>query len=588
MSVVTPGAACASRRFALFLVTCTLLAYLPAIRNGFLWDDDNYVFRNPTLTEPGGFQRIWLNPAATPQYYPLTFSSFYLEHCLWGFQPAGYHVVNILLHAASAVLFGSILRKLGVPGGWLAAALFALHPVHVESVAWVTERKNTLSGLFALAALGTYLRFQPLGEVGETTSPHERHLNWGWYGLSLGFLALALLSKSVVACLAPVLFLLHWWKRPRLERRDLYPLVPFFVLGSALGLNNARLEVAHVGAQGLDFALTPFHRLLVAGRTLWFYAGKLLAPYELSFIYPRWQLDPWQVRQWLSVLASIVVLVTLFLLRLRLGKGPLVAVLCYVAMLFPVLGFFNVYPMRFSFVADHFQYHASLALLALISAAAAQRFPVLERQPRLGVAAALPVLILLGSLTWSRCLVFRNAMSLWTDTLAKNPSAWIAHSNLGDLLEAQGRHKEAIDHYSRTVDLRPDRITGYLDLGRAYFEAGETTRAVATYERGLLCPRDQGWSDPLWRGVVENKLGSALVMLGDVDRGILHLRRAIIDNPMRAEAHLDLGIALAMRGQTAEAKGHLQTALRLNPRDTESRVFLDRIDHAGARNGDPR
>jgi tetratricopeptide (TPR) repeat protein len=468
-----------------------------------------------------------------------------------------------------------------VPGGWLAAALFALHPVHVESVAWVTERKNTLSGLLALGAIGAYLRFQPLELGAEPASPRGQCRDWVWYGVSLALFALALLSKSVVACSAPVLVLLLWWKKPQLRMRDLYPLLPFFVLGAVLGLNNARLEVVHVGARGMDFALTPFDRLLVAGRALWFYAGKLLMPFGLSFIYPRWQLDPRQAGQWVPVLAAIAALAALFLARGRLGKGPLVAVLCYVALLFPVLGFLNVYPMRFSFVADHFQYHASLALLALISAAAAQWFPGLRRRPRLVMVAALPVLVLLGSLTWSRCLVFRDAMSLWTDTLAKNPAAWIVHTNLGDLLEAQGRRREAIDHYHRAIELRPDHISGYLNLGRAYFEAGDTPRAIATYERGLLCRRDEGASESLRRGAVENNLGAALVKLGDVHGAIPHLRRAIVENPRYAEGHANLGIALAMLGQSDQAREHLRIALRLNPRDAETRAILDRLGPAG-------
>jgi tetratricopeptide (TPR) repeat protein len=589
MSTVTIRARRASVRFGFSLLACTLLAYWPAIGNGFVWDDDQYVFRNPTLTEPGGLRRIWLDPQATPQYYPLTFSSFYVEHRLWGFQPAGYHLDNVLLHAANAVLFGLILRRLGVPGGWLAAALFALHPVHVESVAWVTERKNTLSGLLALGALGAYLRFQPLDQGAGPASPHGGCRGWVWYGVSLALFALALLSKSVVASTAPVLVLLLWWKKPDLRRRDLYPLVPFFVLGAVLGLNNARLEVEHVGARGLDFALTPFDRALVAGRALWFYAGKLLAPFGLSFIYSRWPLDPRQAGQWVPVLAAIAVPAALFLARGRLGKGPLVAVLCYAVMLFPVLGFLNVYPMRFSFVADHFQYHASLALLALIAAAAAQRFPDPERRPRLRAVAALPVLILLGSLTSSRCLVFRDAMTLWTDTLAKNPSAWIVHTNLGDLLESQGRRREAIDHYRRAVELRPDHISVYLNLGRAYFEAGDLPRAIATYERGLLCRKHhQGASETLRRAAVENNLGTALVKLGDVSGSIAHFRQAIAEHPTYAEAHSNLGMALALLGRSDQAREHLRIALRLNPRDAETRAFLDRLEATGDRRGEPR
>src|SRR5579883_1987526 len=307
------------------IVGLTLLAYLPILGNGFVWDDDLYVTNNPTLTQPGGFARIWLDLRATPQYYPVTFSFFYFEHALWGFHPTGYHAVNLLLHAANAVLVWWILRRLDVPGSWLAAALFAVHPVEVESVAWITERKNLLSGFFALAALGAYLPFATFDP--DTRPEPSRRCPWRWYALSIGLFVLALLSKSVTATLAAVMLLLLWWKRSRLGMRDLLPLLPFFILGATLGLNTARLEAEHVGARGPDFQLSALERLLVAGRALWFYAGKLVAPVPLSFIYPRWEIDPWQASQWLPVLAAVLAVAALFLLRRRLGRGPLVAVL---------------------------------------------------------------------------------------------------------------------------------------------------------------------------------------------------------------------------------------------------------------------
>jgi hypothetical protein len=417
---------------SLLIVVFTLIAYMPAMLGRFIWDDDTYVTNNPTLTEAHGLSRIWLEPRSTPQYYPLTFTTFYFEHRLWGFEPLGYHAVNVLLHAANAVMLWFVLRRLGVPGSWLAAALFAVHPIEVESVAWITERKNTLSAFFAIAALGAYLRFHPLQGNNWTASPQSRR--WGWYVLSIGLFVLALLSKSVTAMLAVVVFLLLWWKQPRLRMRDLLPLVPFFLLGAAFGWNSARLEVEHVGARGPDYALAPFDRPLVASRALWFYVGKLIAPVNLTFIYPRWRIDPRQPSDWLPAPGAVSVVAILFLLRHRLGKGPLVAVLCYCAMLIPVLGFLNVYPMRYSFVADHFQYHAGTAMLALIAAAATQLFPGLQKRPRLALAAALSILAVLGCLTWSRCLVYRDQVSLWTDTVARNPRAWMAHTNLANLL----------------------------------------------------------------------------------------------------------------------------------------------------------
>jgi tetratricopeptide (TPR) repeat protein len=530
------------------------------------------------LTAPDGLARTWLDVRANPQYYPLTFTTFILERRLWGLDPVGYHVVNIILHAGSAVLVGLVLGELGVPGGWLAAALFALHPVQVESVAWVTERKNTLSGLLALAALGSYLRAGLPGSVDVSERPGR--LRWGWYGLSVCLFALALLSKSVVAMLAVVLLILTWWRRPRLRPGDLYPLTPFFVLGAASGLMSAWLEVRHVGAGGSEFSRGPLDRLLVAGRVAWFYAGKLIAPVHLSFNYPRWTIDPRRPGDWLPVLGVLLIAVVLFLARRRLGKGPIVAVLGYLAMLFPVLGFLNVYPMRYSFVADHFQYHASVVFLAAMAAASVRLMPGLARRRRLAAVAALPVLVWLGSLTWSRCLVFRDPVRLWADTLTKNPSSWLAHSKLGNELAKRGRLNEAIAHYRRVIEMRPNDKSAYFELGTAYFKAHDLPRTIRVFEQGLDRPDDPG-DESFGPGILENYLGTALLSLGDLDGAIAHYRKAVVAIPYYAEAHANLGGVLAARGHPSEAREHLRAALRLNPKDAEARAVLDRLGPDG-------
>ena len=509
---------------------------------------------------------------ASPQYYPLTFSVLALERRLWGLNPAGFHLVNVALHACNAVLVWFVLRRLGVPGSYFAAGLFALHPVEVETVAWVTEHKNTLSGLLALASLRAYLQFRPPG-VGDAGKPLG--FQRGWYGLSLGLFVLALLAKSVVATLAGVLLLLLWWKRPRLTLRDVLPLVPFFAIGGALGLNTARLEVTHVGAHGPDFDRSPIERLLIACRAIGFYAGKLVAPVRLTFFYPRWQIDPGEVVAWLPVLAASLTIIVLFLLRRRLGKGPLTGVLCYGVILLPVLGFANVYPLRISFVADHFQYHASIAMLALIGAVAARlwRFTWLSDRPPLTAMMALPIWVLLASLTWSQCLVYRDAMTLWSDTLAKNPDAWVAHTNLANLLKAQGRVEEAIVHYRKTIELRPNELLGYLNLGDALFRLGDMPRAIETYEFGIGRLAD----DPAGRSKLETNIGSVYFTLGDVDGAIARFRTAIAADPRSPRAHANLGLALASRGRRAEAIEELRTALQLSPDDPEIRNQLRRV-----------
>ncbi|MEJ2431379.1 MAG: hypothetical protein P8075_21060 [Deltaproteobacteria bacterium] len=317
------------------LLFLTLLAYVPAMQGGFIWDDDSYVTENQTLRSLEGLEKIWVQPNSTPQYYPLVFSSFWLEYKLWGLNPTGYHLVNILLHALSALLLYRLLVYLNVPGAWLAAAVFALHPVHVESVAWVAERKNVLSGFFYFSSAFCLFRFFGLAGEGASTLP-------------------------------AAMLLVLWWKRGSVKGRELAALAPFFALGLAMGLATAWLEKHHVGAMGSQWDLSLVESFLVAGHALWFYLGKLVWPRELIFNYPRWQVDASIWWQYLYPAGVVLVVVILWLYRKRLGRGPLVGVLFFCGTLFPALGFLDVYPFRYSYVADHFQYLASVGLIVLL------------------------------------------------------------------------------------------------------------------------------------------------------------------------------------------------------------------------------
>jgi hypothetical protein len=261
------------------LVAAVFLAYQPAWQGGFIWDDPEHVTRPQLQTWPG-LWRIWSSLTATTQYYPLLHSAFWAEHKLWGDSPLGYHLLNILLHATAALMGAAVLRRLAVPGAYLAAAIFALHPVHVESVAWITEQKNTLSAVFYLGALLTYLRF-------------DRTRTARWYLASLGLFLLALLSKTVTGTLPGAVLVIFWWRRGRLSwRRDVLPVLPFFLLAAAGATITAWWEVAVNRCVGPEYQFTPLERLLIAGRAVWFYGGKLCWPAGLTFIYPRWRIDP--------------------------------------------------------------------------------------------------------------------------------------------------------------------------------------------------------------------------------------------------------------------------------------------------------
>jgi len=525
---------------ASLLVALTFVAHAPATTAGFVWDDDVYVTANPTLDDLSGLHDIWLRPGATKMYVPLVFTTFWIEHQLWDRRPAGYHAVNLALHAAGALLFWLLLVRLALPGAWLAAAVFAAHPVFVESVAWVTELKNTQSTLFGLLCLLAYLRFSPPA----AGDPGARR-RWGFYLLALAAFAAALLSKPVVVALPLVVLLLLWWRRGRLDRVDAGAVAPMLLLSLLAGLAAMHVERLYGGARGGNWQLPLLDRFLLSGRALWFYVGKLLWPAELVPIYPRWQIDPGALGQYLYPLAAVAVLAGLWLARRRLGRGPFVAAASFALLLAPLIGFFNVSYHLNSYVADHFQHHGAPALIALFAAGAAA---LPRRVPRFRRAAPLAAgLLLLGlALSSNRyARAFASEEARCRDTLAKNPTAWLAMNNLGVALNAQGKFAEAAGWFEKAIRTRPP-----------YPEA-------------------------------ESNLGVALVGLGKPQAAIEHYHAALsvwADNPL---AHNNLGTALAQVGRIEEAKAAYENALRLRSDYPEARRNLVQLLVAGAARGDP-
>lgn len=528
---------------ALALLLVTFLAYLPAIQGGFIWDDDDYVRDNHTLRSLEGLGRIWFELGATRQYYPAVHTSFWLEYQLWGLNPTGYHIVNILLHTLAAALLWLVLRKLAIPGAWPAAAIFALHPVHVESVAWITERKNVLSGVFYLGAAWTYLHWS-------LTGYSKRY----FYTLSLLLFVGALLAKTVTCSLPAALLLVLWWQRGRLGADDWRRLVPFFALGIGFGLLTLWMEKTSVGAWGQEWELSLIERFLVAGRALWFYAEKLVWPLQLSFVYPRWQLDSGAWEQYLFPLAALLVAAGLWWGRQRWGRGPLTAVLFFAGTLFPALGFFAVYPMRYSFVADHFQYLASIGLIVLTTAAAVR----LERAwNRLGKGLLVVLLVVLGSFTWRQAAVYLDLETLWRDTIEKNPAAWLAHNNLGNVLKKKGQLDAALDHFRQAAYLKPDAARIQVNIGDVLAALQQSDAALPHYHKALEL--DPGYL----KGVVN--LGNLLYGQGHLDEALRYYRQAVEINPHFAEAHNNLGSALVQKRQLRQALAHYRKAVEINP-----------------------
>ncbi len=577
------------------LIALTLVAYGPTLDAGFIWDDDDYVTENPTLRTADGLRRIWLDYGATPQYYPMVHTSYWLEYQLWGLEPAGFHAVNVLLHTVGAMLLWAVLAALGLPGAWFAAAIFALHPVHVESVAWITERKNVLSGVFYLASLHAYLRSAGLGRKAV-----DEHRATRLYAFSLACFAAALLSKTVTGSLPAVILLLVWWRRGRVGWSDVQPLIPYFLLATGFGLLTARLETQHVGAVGWEWDLSFVDRVLIAGRALCFYAGKLVWPTQLSFNYPRFEIDSGDFVAWLYPAAAVAVVIVAWALRARFGRGPLVAVLIFAGSLFPALGFFDVYPMRYSFVADHFQYLASVGLIALFAAFAANAAPRRLRQQvgrRAGgrfvpeVVCAGLVLALLTGMSWRQSHVYHDVETLWLDTLAKNPDSWLALGHLGTIAEERGRFDEAIEYFRASARVEPRQHEAHNNLGNALRLRGELDEAAAAVERSLaaqpsyglahnslgLIRHDQGEFAEAVRSferaleldpdfaAAQTNLGITLVAVGDLDAAIARHRAALEIAPDLVAARTNLASALIERGDLDEAVEQLSRVVELTP-----------------------
>ncbi len=559
----------------LALFAATLLAYFPALRADFIWNDADYVTA-PALRSWAGLGRIWTELGATEQYYPMLHSAFWVQHRLWGDAPTGYHLFNVGLHALAACLLAAVLRRLAIRGAWLAAFVFALHPVGVESVAWISEQKNTLSLVFYLLAALAYLRFTAERRPG------------AWLAATALFVV-ALLSKSVTATLPAALLVIFWWQRGRLEwRRDVVPLLPWFALGAAMGLFSAWVEKKYIGADGAEFALHFGERALLAGRIVWFYLGKVLWPAELIFIYPRWTVDAAAWGQWLYSLAVVAALAGLWWLRGR-SRAPLAAALFFGGSLFPTLGFFNVYAFIFSFVADHWQYLPSIGVIVLLAAGLTtllSRAPALARR-------GLPVLLVagLGVLSFHQSRMYADMRTFYRATIERNPAAWMAHNNLGNLLREDGkldearahfeaalrvrrnlekvhnnlgnvlrdqrRPAEAIAHYREALALRPDYVDALNNLGSLLRQQRQVPEALELLERAVKL--DPKFAD------AHNNLGVALRDAGRVEASIAAFEQAVRLDGRMAAAHLNLALSFSLVGREREAMEHFQIARRLNP-----------------------
>ena len=580
-----------SRRDAFsFLALGVLIAvvYFPAALAGFVWDDS--IMRElRAVSTWGGIWELWFDPVNAyleggtrkeGHYWPLLYTTFWIEHKLWGFSPAGYHVVNILIHFANTVLLWRLLARLAVPGAWFVAAVFAVHPLHAESVAWIMARKDMLATLFCLASLVIWLRF--------VESPGR-----GRYAAALLLFAAAMLCKSVVVLFPATLLILQWWKEGRLTRADLLRVAPFFLVGLAIAVGDM---LFYQNVQPLSLGFSAAERVLIAAHALWFYVGKLLWPMGLAVIYPHWDVNVADPLAWGYVIAAVAVAAALWFLRGRVGRGPLACALFFAVILLPTLGFVDYGYMRYSFVADRYQYLAGIGVIVFFAGAAAYgsyKLPDALRKTAKG--AALALLVLLGIAAWNQAAVYKDEVTLFRHVISLNPQAHTAHLNLayallhseggseealaaariavkkrplyysshnvlGAALSGLGRYEEAERHLRRAVELNPRYAPAFLNLGESFRKRGRYKEALEAY---LAAARiDPDYPLPYVA------MGYVLFRLERYEEAVSSMKRALSLQPglpAVPKLHFLMGKALQKMGRHGEAERHLRRAEELTP-----------------------
>src|SRR5213083_1664547 len=559
----------------LVIAFSTFAAFLPTLHNQFVnWDDVENFVDNPHYRGLGWTQLRWMWTTHLGHYIPLTWMTLGLDYLLWGMNPVGYHLTNLLLHAANAVVFFFVVRRLlaralpspserghalAVSAGF-AALVFAIHPLRVESVAWVTERRDVLSGLFYLLTILLYLRAREREERGRA-----------WYWLSVAAFVCALLSKSMVVNLPVVLLILDvyplrrlggavgWWSAP--ARRVYVEKIPFVLLAAVASAVALMAQLSHDTMVSV-VQLSALGRLALSVYGLSFYLWKTVAPVNLSPLYelpPT--VNPWAPPFLLSY--GVVVAITAIVLAFRRRVPGLPAAwVAYVVVLLPVLGIFQSGPQ---IAADRYTYLASLGWAILAGACLLFCWRI-SRTSTTGTPTTLPiagvaicVVAGLGVLTWNQVQIWHDSERLWTYTVAIHPNSSLAQFSLGIVLSAQGKPTEAIEHFQKGLQLRPDEPSAHTNLGVALIQQGKLADAIEHFRQAVRIYPDDALAHTNW--------GSALIDLGKPSEAIEHFQQALRIHPDDALAHTNWGSALIDLGKPSEAIEHFQQALRIHPDD---------------------
>ncbi len=551
--------------------------YYPSLNGGFVWDDDQLLTESRIIKAPDGLRRIWCTTEVV-DFWPATNSSLWTEWRLWGMDLAGYRATNVILHVAAALLIWTILRRLSIPGAFLAAMIFAVHPVNVESVAWIAQRKNTLSMLFFLLSVLWYLKgMQPAagkaapgclkGAGREAASdilhpssfiPHPSSFYW----LSLAAFALAMLGKGSVAVLPVVLLGIVWWRR-KIEQRDVIGVLPFFAVAALLTAVNIWFQTH---GSGEVFRTASFmERVLGAGGVIWFYLYKAVLPFDLSFVYPQWEIQAGNVLWWLPLLAALAVTAVLWRYRETWSRPFLFAWGFFCVSLAPVMGFTDVEYMECSLVADHYQYIAIIGVISLAAAGWSVWHGQMPGRIRwAGGGAGVILVIALVVLSWQQSSLYSG--ELFQDSLKKNPRSCIVNNNMGTVLKKAGRLKEAAEYFKRAVDLKPDYLAARNNLAVVLNNLGQTQEAIKLLQQVLLQKPD--YPEAL------NNLGAILIAAGRPEEAEKYIEQALRVKPDYARAHYNLGIALSGIGRQKEAIEYFQQAVSLEPDYAEAHNSL--------------
>lgn len=536
-------------QLAILLVLITVIVYLPVIMfGGFIWDDDRAVIENTLLKNGKGLVSLWFHPSLNINeyhYWPLVYTVFWFEYHLFGLNPIGYHLVNVLFHSLNAILLWMLLRRLSVPGALFAAAIFALHPVHVESAAWITELKDTLSAMFYLLAFICFFQFL-------------KNKNIGLYIFTIVLFLCSLLSKSITVTFPLAILLVLWWKQDTLRKKDIFLTIPFFIVGGIYSIFDF-IFTRHQEPLTLHFIM--IEKFLIAGRAVCFYIGKIFSPHHLVAIYPRWQINTHSIVQYVYPFAVIILLLMLWLLRKKLGKGMFTAVLFFVVTLFPILGFTIFGYMDYSYVADRFQYLASAGIIVLFSSIIFKGAEILTVPQSIKYAVAVILLCILGILTWQQTILYKDKVTLFSYNLSLNPNSSRVHFNLGSAFFEIGDIDKAIIHFKEALRIEPNIAEVNTNLGVVLVEKGKFYEAIPYFAKTIqITPND---------AEAYNNMGYVLYRAKRFDDAITYSKKALEIDPNNAKAYFNMADSLYEKKEYSDAIKYYLVSIKYNPANAE-------------------